>query len=106
MLQTSCCGASLSEDCGSVFFASEMVASSVVVVVLDDSSAGLGVQAVTRPSEFVVARNDVLVLAALDGGNGVRRVSFVRISAAGRPATVSSTWQVMKGRGCCAIMGG
>lgn len=52
-------------------------------------------QEVTRPSEFVVAVN---VGVELEDDVGEIRVRVQRIFAAGLPATVSRTWQVIQGR--------
>ena len=56
-------------------------------------------QAVTRPSLFVVA-----VQWAVVACEGERSLSFTGMEGAGRPVTVSRTWQVMKGRS--AMVGG
>lgn len=53
-------------------------------------------QAVTRPSEFVVAVKEVGDERSERLGESRERVT--RMSGAGRPETVSRTWHVMKGR--------
>lgn len=67
-----------------------------------------GVQAVTRPSAFVVAVK-ATVSPSLVGPEEESSVKVTGISAAGRPVVVSRTWQVIGGReaigGCLSLVG-